>query len=108
MSLRPLETNTIALAANAGPAASLLKTMAHEGRLTILCHIGSGEKSVGQLEDLLNMRQASVSQMLARLREAGLVTTRREGKTIFYSLTDADTIRVIDLLGDLSVCTHAN
>ena len=106
MSLGPLESNTAPLTQNAGPAASLLKTMAHEGRLTILCHIGKGEKSVGQLEHLLNMRQASVSQMLARLREAGLVTTRREGKTIYYSLTDTDTIRVLDLLCDLTVCSQ--
>lgn len=103
MSIGPLVSNTHNLTENAGPAASLLKTMAHEGRLTILCHIGEGEKSVSELERLLNMRQASVSQMLARLREAGLVTTRREGKTIYYSLTDNDTIRVIDLLCELNV-----
>lgn len=64
----------------------------------ILCHLGSGEKSVGALEDLLNIRQAAVSQMLARLREEGLVTTRREGKTIYYSLADDNTTEVISLL----------
>lgn len=106
MSLGPVVANTEHLTENAGPAASLLKTMAHEGRLTILCHIGKSEKSVSELEQLLNMRQASVSQMLARLREAGLVTTRREGKTIYYSLTDKDTVRVIDLLCDLNVVSQ--
>jgi len=86
------------MAENARSAAAFLKTLAHEGRLMILCHLGSGEKSVGELEDLLEIRQAAVSQMLARLREEGLVTTRREGKTIYYSLADNNTYEVIGLL----------
>ncbi|MGP6087124.1 ArsR/SmtB family transcription factor [Antarctobacter jejuensis] len=86
---------------NAKHAAAFLKTLAHEGRLMILCHLGSGEKSVGELEDLLGIRQAAVSQMLARLREEGLVTTRREGKTIYYSLANDNTSRVIALLYDM-------
>ena len=57
------------MAENAATAAAYLKTLAHEGRLMILCHLGDGEKSVGELEELLNMRQAAVSQMLARLRD---------------------------------------
>ena len=64
----------------------------------ILCHLGSGEKSVGELEQLLDLRQAAVSQMLARLRDDGLVTTRREGKTIFYALADENTAEVIAML----------
>ncbi len=67
----------------------------------ILCHLGSGEKSVGQLEELLQLRQAAVSQMLARLREEELVSTRRDGKTIYYSLRDGNTEQVIGLLYDL-------
>lgn len=86
---------------NAQQAASFLKTLAHEGRLMILCHLGPGEKSVGELERLLGIRQAAVSQMLARLREEGLVQTRREGKTIYYSLADDSTRRVIELLYDI-------
>lgn len=86
------------MAQSASDAASYLKTLAHEGRLMILCHLGGGEKSVGELEVLLHMRQATVSQMLARLREDGLVTTRREGKTIFYSLADAKTAELIGML----------
>lgn len=86
------------MARNAAQAAAYLKTLAHEGRLMILCHLGSGEKSVGTLEELLDIRQAAVSQMLARLREEGLVTTRREGKTIYYSLADESTYEVISLL----------
>ncbi len=86
------------MAASAQHAAAFLKTLAHEGRLMILCHLGAGEKSVGELEKLLAIRQAAVSQMLARLRDEGLVKTRREGKTIFYSLRGEDTSQVIDLL----------
>jgi ArsR family transcriptional regulator len=89
------------MAANARTAAAYLKTLAHEGRLMILCHLGTGEKSVGELESLLNMRQAAVSQMLARLREEGLVSARRDGKAIYYCLTDGDTSRVITLLYDI-------
>ncbi|SDD37918.1 transcriptional regulator, ArsR family [Ruegeria marina] len=85
----------------AAHAAAFLKTLAHEGRLMILCHLGAGEKSVGQLEELLDIRQAAVSQMLARLREEGLVSTRREGKTVFYSLSDNNTEQLIGLLYSL-------
>ena len=61
----------------------------------ILCHLGAGEKSVGELEALLNIRQAAVSQMLARLRDEQLVKTRRDGKTIYYSLNDDSTAQLI-------------
>ncbi len=89
------------MSTRARDAASYLKTLAHEGRLMILCHLGAGEKSVGELENLLDIRQAAVSQMLARLREEKLVATRREGKTIFYSLSDTNTVQVIGLLYSL-------
>lgn len=89
------------MASQAMDAAAYLKTLAHEGRLMILCHLGTGEKSVGALEEMLNVRQAAVSQMLARLRDEGLVSTRRDGKTIYYSLSDDKTIQVIGLLYSL-------
>ncbi|SFK80663.1 ArsR/SmtB family transcription factor [Shimia haliotis] len=89
------------MAENARSAAAYLKTLAHEGRLMILCHLGTGEKSVGELEELLDLRQAAVSQMLARLRDEGLVATRRDGKTIYYTLSDPSTAQVISLLYNL-------
>ncbi|MFP4274948.1 MAG: metalloregulator ArsR/SmtB family transcription factor [Paracoccaceae bacterium] len=89
------------MARSAASAAAYLKTLAHEGRLMILCHLGSGEKSVSELEELLDIRQAAVSQMLARLREEGLVQTRRDGKTIHYRLADTGTEQVIALLYQL-------
>lgn len=89
------------MAERAAQAAAYLKTLAHEGRLMILCHLGTGEKSVRELEELLNTRQAAVSQMLARLRDEGLVGTRRDGKTVYYRLSDPNTQQVIGLLHKL-------
>ncbi|NOX74564.1 MAG: helix-turn-helix transcriptional regulator [Alphaproteobacteria bacterium] len=82
-------------------AADFLKALAHEGRLLILCHLASGEKSVSDLEQLLHYRQAAVSQQLARLRLEGLVKYRREGKAIYYSLVDEKSRKVIELVYDL-------
>lgn len=83
---------------SAAAATAFLKTLAHEGRLMILCYLSAGEKSVSELEALLNMRQAAVSQMLARLREDGLVKPRREGKAVYYSLNNGNTEEMIALL----------
>lgn len=82
-------------------AANFLKVLAHEGRLMILCHLSSGPKSVTELETLLVSRQAAVSQQLARLRLEGLVSARRDGKTIFYSLQDPKVIRTVALVYDM-------
>ncbi|ETX30892.1 ArsR/SmtB family transcription factor [Roseivivax isoporae] len=81
-------------------ATAYLKTLGHRGRLLIVCHLMNGEKSVGELERLLNIRQAAVSQMLARLRDEGQVVTRREGKTVYYRICDADTERLVALLSE--------
>ncbi len=89
------------MVANATDAASFLKAIGHEGRLLILCHLTSGEKSVTELEELLSARQAAVSQQLARLRLEGLVQPRRDGKTIYYSLTDDRPRQIMELVYDL-------
>ena len=89
------------MATEACNAADFLKALSHEGRLMILCHLATGEKSVGELEQLLSARQAAVSQQLSRLRLEGLVEARREGKTIYYSLTDERPRRIIELVYDL-------
>jgi ArsR family transcriptional regulator len=89
------------IAASAMQAAGFLKSLGHEQRLMILCHLASGEKSVGELEEVLGARQAAVSQQLARLRHEGLVSTRREGKTIHYGLSDGRAQRMIELLYEL-------
>lgn len=86
---------------SATEASNFLKAISHEGRLMILCHLATGEKSVTELEELLSARQAAVSQQLARLRLEGLVTPRRDGKTIFYRLTDDKPRQIIDLVYDM-------
>ena len=75
-------------------ASEFLKAMSHESRLILLCILSEGERSVGELEDILGERQSTVSQQLARLRLEGLVQTRREGKTIYYSLA-SENVRII-------------
>jgi ArsR family transcriptional regulator len=77
-------------------ASNFLKAISHEGRLMILCHLVSGEKSVTELEELLAARQAAVSQQLSRLRLEGLVIPRRDGKTIYYSLADDRPKRILE------------
>ncbi|MDA7965475.1 metalloregulator ArsR/SmtB family transcription factor [Ruegeria sp.] len=83
---------------NATQASNFLKAISHEGRLMILCHLTSGEKSVTQLEELLSARQAAVSQQLSRLRLEGLVVPRREGKAIYYRLADDRPRRILEVV----------
>lgn len=90
---------------SAKSATDFLKAISHEGRLAILCRLSEGDCSVTELERLLSARQAAVSQQLARLRYEGLVSTRRDGKTIYYSLTDERVRKIIDLIYDI-FCTE--
>jgi len=86
---------------NATKASNFLKTVSHEGRLMILCHLVTGEKSVTELESLLSARQAAVSQQLSRLRMEGLVIPRRDGKAIYYRLADNRPKRILELVYEL-------
>ena len=83
---------------HAADAAQLLKKMANENRLLILCTLIDGEMSVGQLNELMPLSQSALSQHLAALRDAQLVKTRRESQTIFYQLNGDEAIRVIEVL----------
>ncbi len=85
----------------AAEAAAFLKTMANERRLMILCHLVDGERSVSELEHLLQMRQPALSQQLARLREEGIVATRRESRTIYYRLASPETEALLQHLYEL-------
>lgn len=89
------------LIGNAQEAAGFLKALGHDGRLTILCHLCAGPRTVTELESLLMSRQAIVSQQLARLRLEGLVSARREGQVIYYSILDPRVAEVIRLLAAL-------
>jgi DNA-binding transcriptional ArsR family regulator len=86
---------------NARRASEFLKALAHESRLIILCILAEGEKSVSELEYELSLRQPTVSQQLARLRADGLVSTRREGKIIYYSLASDEARTVIGAIYDV-------
>ena len=90
-----------AMTQSAREATGLLKALAHEGRLMILCFLATGEKSVSELEHLLQSRQAAVSQQLTRLRLEGLVDYRREGKAIYYRISDDRAGRMLELLYDM-------
>jgi DNA-binding transcriptional ArsR family regulator len=88
------------LLTNAHEASEFLKALSHEVRLLILCFLIDGEKSVGEIEKMLKLRQPAVSQQLARLRADGLVETRRNGKNIYYSLARTEVRDVIGVLHD--------
>lgn len=82
-------------------AADFLKALANPNRLLILCFLRDGEYSVRELEEKLELRQPTLSQQLARLREDDLVATRRDGKQIYYSLASDEVRRTIVLLDDM-------
>ncbi|HRF08212.1 MAG TPA: metalloregulator ArsR/SmtB family transcription factor [Xanthobacteraceae bacterium] len=83
---------------NARSASDFLKALSHESRLLLLCLLAEGERSVTELENILSLRQPTVSQQLARLRFDGMVTTRREGKTIYYSIANDNVRQVISVI----------
>jgi len=83
---------------HAKDAANLLKKLGNEHRLLVLCTLMNGELSVGELNKIMPLSQSSLSQHLASLREAGLVQTRRESQTIYYSLSGDEAIKVIAVL----------
>ena len=90
-----------AMQRNATDAVTLLKGLANESRLMIMCVLSEGEVSVGQLNQRIKISQSALSQHLAVLREQGLVQTRRESQTIYYHLTDTPAMSVIELLRDV-------
>lgn len=83
---------------NASRASLLLKTMSNEWRLLILCHLAESEKSVGELEKLLDLNQSALSQHLAVLRRQRLVSTRRSAQSIYYSLASEEAEELIQTL----------
>jgi DNA-binding transcriptional ArsR family regulator len=90
-----------AMQQNATEAVTLLKGLANESRLMIMCVLTEGELSVGQLNTRIKLSQSALSQHLAVLREQGLVNTRRESQTIYYSLADSPAMNVIRLLHEV-------
>jgi DNA-binding transcriptional ArsR family regulator len=89
------------MARAAQKASDLMKTLGHKDRLMVLCHLASGEKSVGQLASLLDIPQSPLSQHLARMRKESLVTTRREAQTIYYMIASGKAGRMVELMHEL-------
>jgi ArsR family transcriptional regulator, virulence genes transcriptional regulator len=87
--------------AKACEAAGFLKVIANDRRLMVLCELLKGERSVGELEAVVGLSQSALSQHLAKLREANLVTTRRESQTIYYRIADPGVSKIVGALYEL-------
>lgn len=85
----------------AAEAAGTLRALANPDRLLLLCQMSQGEMSVGEFEELLDIRQPTLSQQLGVLRIEGFVNTRREGKRIYYSVADPKVLEILKCLYDL-------
>lgn len=90
-----------AMRENAAQAVRLLKSLANESRLMIMCALAEGELSVGAINRRIDLSQSALSQHLALMREQGLVKTRRESQTIYYSLTDSEAVSLIERLHEI-------
>ncbi|EPE94609.1 ArsR/SmtB family transcription factor [Rhizobium grahamii] len=82
-------------------AAHYLRNMSHQTRLRIVCVLAGGERSVGELQDALDMPQAAVSQQLAKLRSGGIVTERRTGRQVYYRVIHSETIDLLQMLSGM-------
>ena len=82
----------------AGQAVGVLKVLANEDRLLLLCQLSQGEMCVGELEEAFDIHQPTLSQQLGVLRFEGVVNTRREGKRIYYSVADPNVLQVLEVL----------
>lgn len=98
---RPSASELATLGASAGAAARLLKLLASEQRLLLLCKLIEGESSVGELSAHVGLAQSATSQHLAKMRAEGLVATRRDAQTIYYRLDDPAAIRMLDTLCEI-------
>ena len=99
--MRRMAKNLTDMDEAAATAAALLKALANEDRLRILCHLAAGEKNVTELQEILGIRQPTLSQQLSRLRFEGLVEFRRDGKNIHYRLASDEAAKVLEVLYEL-------
>jgi len=100
-----IDTDTLRSAATQAVAA--LKLLANEDRLLLLCQLSQGEMCVSELEEQLGIRQPTLSQQLGVLRTEGVVSTRRQGKNIYYSLADPAMLEIVAVLYRL-YCNNGN
>jgi ArsR family transcriptional regulator len=97
----PATFDIASLETKAADAAKLLRALANERRLIVLCQLGDRERSVGELQPLVGLSQSALSQHLAVLREEGIVATRRDGQTIWYRVADPAAVRVVATLAEI-------
>jgi DNA-binding transcriptional ArsR family regulator len=96
------DAGLVRLEQRAAEAAELLKLLGNENRLLVLCRLAAaGEMSVGALAGAVRLSQSALSQHLARMREEGLVATRRESQTIYYRVADDNAARLLKTLKDI-------
>ena len=99
--------NVDAIRDSANQACSILKLLANEDRLMLLCQLTQGEKNVGELESATNIQQPTLSQQLTILRKDGIVTIRKVGKFNYYSIASDEVIQVMQTLGQLYGCNRS-
>lgn len=99
--IQPDFLSTLEKKASATQACSMLKVLANEDRLMILCQLIEGKKNVGELEQLLGIRQPTLSQQLTILRDEKLVSTERQGKYIYYSIVSVEAVQIMNTLFSL-------
>jgi len=83
---------------NAGKACGLLKAMANEARLMVLCHLIERERSVSELQEVVGLSQSAMSQHLAVLRDQGIVATRRDGQSVYYRVAEGPAMSLMEAL----------
>lgn len=86
---------------HAGAAAAMMAALSHEARLRVLCDLVGGERTAGELVERSGLSQSALSQHLSRLRDEGLVATRREGVSIFYRISNRDAARILGVLHEI-------
>ncbi|NCV54262.1 MAG: ArsR family transcriptional regulator [Betaproteobacteria bacterium] len=99
--------NVDAIRNSASQACSILKLLANEDRLMLLCQLTQGEKNVGELESATNIQQPTLSQQLTILRKDGIVAIRKDGKFNYYSIASDEVIQVMQTLGQLYGCNRS-
>ncbi len=107
MKTEPVLHDIEALHTSASDACALLKILANEDRLLILCELSQGTRNVGELEKLLDIHQPTLSQQLTVLREENLVATERRGKYIYYSLASPEATKIMETLFNLYCKKHS-
>ena len=103
----PITLDMSTIRESADLACKFMKVLANADRLLLLCQLSAGEKSVGELETLLNIRQPTLSQQLTVLRENQLVSTRRDGKNIYYSISSEPALAIMQVLSQ-QLCNLSN